>query len=82
MLIDKNKSKSRQTTGLPFIISRKLDIDRETIVEAMNSGLDNITDAQKLFLKIRRFSRVEAVDYESIKFLESESRKLKYPQLQ
>jgi ABC-type phosphate/phosphonate transport system substrate-binding protein len=75
-------AQSRPTTGLPFVISRNLEVDRETIVNAMNSCLDNIPDSQKSFLKISRFSRVEAKDYESIKLLESESRLLAYPDLQ
>jgi ABC-type phosphate/phosphonate transport system substrate-binding protein len=85
-LLDASKLKiigrSRHTTGLPFVISRNIKFDREIIVDAMNSCLENIPDVHKSFLKIRRFSRVEANDYESIKQLESESRKLGYSKLQ
>ena len=85
-LVDVSKLKiigqSRRTTGLPFIISRKLDFDREIIVNAMNTCLNNIPDTQKSFLKIRHFSRIEGNDYESIKSLESESGNLDYPELQ
>jgi len=84
-LVDASKLKttgySRNTAGLPFIVSRKLDLERETVVSAMNTCLDSMPESQKSFMEIRRFTAVDSNDYESVKFLESESRRLGYPEL-
>lgn len=84
-LVDRKKIKiigqTKQTTGLPFIMKNSLDVDRNEIIDGLNSALDDCESDAKECLKLQRFKKVDTKDYESIIKLETIAREVGYPKL-
>ena len=69
------------TTGLPFIASNKLDLDKASIIEAMNKCLANLSPKNYAALGIQQFIAVNSADYEKTAKLEHDAIEANYPVL-
>ena len=74
-------AQTEATPGLPFIASRRLRLDPETITAALNAALECLRPAPVALLRIRRFSTVDSGVYRKISDLEQAAVRAGYPHL-
>lgn len=74
-------AQTESTPGLPFIASRKLRLDPETVTTALNAALKRLPPGPAALLRIRRFSTADSGIYRKISDLEQAAVRAGYPHL-
>lgn len=70
-----------RTPALPFVKPDSIELDQSTLTQAVNSCLQALPQDIRSFLRIRRFSVVNAAGYESVRRLEEHAIDNHYPEL-